>query len=539
MTIGEKILYLRTREHLSQEALAERLDVSRQSVSKWELDESLPGLDKIIALSEAFSISCDKLLSPKTDITAENDGEHCVTRSPGKYFGTDGYRGEANKDLTSDSAYLVGRFLGWYYSRRKRSSERAKIVVGKDTRRSSYMLEYALIAGITSSGADAYMLHVTTTPGVSYVTRTDSFDVGVMITASHNPFTDNGIKIINRSGEKLEDTVTALIEAYLDGDFAPLGLSSDIPYAKGEDIGCIVDYTAGRNRYIGYLISLASHSFKGLRIGIDSANGASWSIAKAVFNALGAAVIETGCEPDGLNINKGVGSTHIENLRELVLSEGLDAGFAFDGDADRCIAVDERGDVVDGDRILYLLAKSLKEKNALDKNTVVLTVMSNQGALRALDAIGIRHELTDVGDRFVYERMQESGYSLGGEQSGHIIIKKYATTGDGLLTALMIAEEMADKKSRLSALHNDVTLYPQLQKSIRVADKDAVLSDAEVKACYESLLEELGKRGRLMLRKSGTEPVIRIMAECENEDLCQKCIMAIYDVIKRRGYANG
>ena len=538
MTIGEKILYLRTREHLSQEALAERLDVSRQSVSKWELDESLPGLDKIISLSEVFSISCDDLLSHKKDITGRGNSPNQAAHAPGKYFGTDGFRGEANVILTSECAYLVGRFLGWYYSKRKHSARRARIVVGKDTRRSSYMLEYALIAGITSSGADAYMLHVTTTPSVSFVTRTDSFDAGVMITASHNPFYDNGIKIINRNGEKLEDSVTSLIEAYLDSDYAPLGLQGDIPYAVGEDIGCIVDYTAGRNRYIGYLISLASHSFKGLRIGIDSANGASWSIAKAVFNALGATVIETGCEPDGLNINKGVGSTHIENLCELVRAEGLDAGFSFDGDADRCIAVDENGGVVDGDGILYLLARSLKEKNALDKSTVVLTVMSNQGVLRALDEAGIRHELTDVGDRFVYEKMQEQGYSLGGEQSGHIIIRKYATTGDGLLTALMIAEEMCERKARLSELHKSVTLYPQMQRSVRVEDKEAVVSDDEVKKCYEKLTSELGDRGRLMLRKSGTEPVIRIMAECQSKELCEKCIAEMYDVIKRRGYAN-
>jgi len=524
---------------MSQELLAERLDVSRQSVSKWELDESVPGLDKIMMLCSIFSVSYDELLSEKTDITdKDRTATHPLPDAYGKYFGTDGFRGEAGVELTSYHAYRVGRFLGWYYSRNKSAKERAKILIGKDTRRSSYMFEYSLIAGITASGADAYMLHVTTTPSVSYVTRKDEFDAGVMITASHNQYTDNGIKVLNRNGEKLEDSVTALVEAYIDGEYDKLGLSGDIPFAKGEHVGCIVDYTAGRNRYIGYLISLGSHSFKGLRIGLDAANGASWSIARAVFDALGATLYLTGCEPNGVNINKGVGSTHIENLSELVKSQRLDVGFAFDGDADRCIAVDENGEVVDGDKILYILAKRLKDKGALDKNTIVATVMSNHGLFTALDKLGVSYERTDVGDRFVYERMQEQGYSLGGEQSGHIIIKKYATTGDGLLTALMIAEEMLDNKSSLSKLHRAVKLYPQMQKNIPVCDKDRVISDPDVLKAFEEAKAELGDKGRIILRRSGTESVVRIMAECENEELCRRYIKVMSDAIKKKGYGN-
>ena len=535
MTIGEKILYLRSLGHMSQEQLAERLEVSRQSVSKWELDESVPALDKLKRLAEFFSISLDKLLSDTLEVADKEDGAQTPVCEH-RYFGTDGFRGEANVTLTSHHAYLVGRFLGWYYSRKKAHGVRARIVLGKDTRRSSYMFEYSLIAGITASGADAYMLHVTTTPSVSYVTRTDGFDAGVMITASHNPYSDNGIKILNSRGEKLEDGVTAMVEDYIDGKYQSIGLDADIPFAKGEHIGCIVDYTAGRNRYVGYLISLAQHSFGKLRIGLDTANGASWSIAKAVFEALGTKVYMTGCEPDGLNINKGVGSTHIENLVSLVKEKELDVGFAFDGDADRCIAVDEHGEVIDGDKILYLLARRFKSRGALGGDRIVLTVMSNLGLLSALDTLGVGYEQTDVGDRFVYERMQECGASLGGEQSGHIIIKKYATTGDGILTAIEVVEEMLDRKSTLSALTSAVKPYPQQLRNIPVIDKDAVINDPEVQAALSAATEELGSRGRILLRKSGTEPVIRIMAECESEELCQKYIKILSEKIVKGGY---
>ncbi len=453
-----------------------------------------------------------------------------------KYFGTDGFRGEANSELTSYHAYQVGRFLGWYYSKSKRHGKRARILIGKDTRRSSYMLEYSLIAGITASGSDAYMLHVITTPGVSYITKCDEFDCGVMITASHNPFYDNGIKILNSYGEKLDDETASLIEAYIDGELHKLELSSDIPLAKRENVGCIVDYTSGRNRYIGYLISLASHSYKNLKIGLDCANGATWSIARAVFDALGAQLYLTGCEPDGLNINKDVGSTHIENLVSLVKRNHLDMGFSFDGDGDRCIAVCENGRIIDGDIILYILSKRLVSRDSLTNNTVVATVMSNKGLFSALDSIGVEYELTSVGDRFVYECMQDNGYSLGGEQSGHIIIKKYATTGDGILTALMISEEVRDTKSSLSTLARPVTIYPQITKSIYVKSKDDVVNDKDINDLVQSIEVELKNEGRILLRKSGTEPVIRIMAECKSERDCIKYIDEISDMISKKGY---
>ena len=462
MTIGEKIAHLRISSHMSQETLAEMLNVSRQSVSKWELGESMPQLNKIAMLCSIFNLSSDDLLRSDAALPLPKDAKQNVDAEiKNKYFGTDGFRGEANVDLTSYQAYRVGRFLGWYYSKICAPNKKAKILIGKDTRRSSYMLEYSIIAGITASGADAYMLHVTTTPSVSYITKCDSFDCGVMITASHNPYYDNGIKIINAYGEKLDDETAHMIEAYIDGELVKIGVcGDDIPFAKQDKIGKIVDYTAGRNRYVGYLISIASHSYKNLRIGLDCANGASWSIARSVFDALGAQLFLTGVSPDGLNINNGVGSTHIENLQKLVYDNHLDIGFAFDGDADRCIAVSEDGDIVDGDIILYILAKRLREKGFLNKNTLVATVMSNTGLINALKKEGIDYELTAVGDRFVYECMQKRGYTLGGEQSGHIILKKYATTGDGILTALMITEELCDRKSSLSALAKGVALYP-------------------------------------------------------------------------------
>lgn len=442
-----------------------------------------------------------------------------------EYFGTDGFRGEANVSLTSPEAYRVGRFLGWYFSSGKSGAlptSTPRIVIGKDTRRSSYMLEYSIAAGIAASGADAYMLHVTTTPSVSYVTRQDCFDCGIMITASHNPYFDNGIKVMNRYGEKLDDTTTELIEAYLDGDMAALGIDGeDLPFAKREKIGQIVDYVAGRNRYVGYIISLASHSYKNLRIGLDTANGAAWMIAEAVFSALGAKTELIGAEPDGLNINDGCGSTNIERLCRLVKERRLDLGFAFDGDADRCIAVDERGKVVDGDAIMYILAKRLTSRGMLNKNTVVATVMSNSGFEESLEKIGVRCERTKVGDRFVYERIQEGDYSLGGEQSGHIIMKKYATTGDGLLTAIMITEEICDSKLTLSKLAGPVMLYPQYTKSLRVKNKEVAISDAATQKALGDVMAEIGTKGRVLLRKSGTEPVIRIMVECEDEVRCK------------------
>lgn len=536
MTIGEKISRLRMAANLSQEQLAEKISVSRQAVSKWEVDHTLPQIDKVILLCRLFGVSADDLLSDK-EIIAEGSAEH----SGNKYFGTDGFRGEANQDLTSMQAYRIGRFLGWYFSSSlsgcTKANYRPKIVIGKDTRRSGYMLEYSVAAGITASGADAYMLHVTTTPSVSYVTRQEEFDCGIMITASHNPFYDNGIKVINRFGEKMDDKVTAQMEAYIDGDVKVLGVQgADLPLARRERIGCIVDHVAGRNRYVGYLISLASHSYKSLRIGLDCANGASWMIAKAVFGALGAKTVVLGAEPDGLNVNRDCGSTHIENLCRLVKEEHLDLGFAFDGDADRCLAVDGNGNVVDGDKILYILGKRLKKRGMLDHDTVVATVMSNSGLQNALRAEGIRYEQTTVGDRFVYERMQEKDYCLGGEQSGHIIMKKYATTGDGLLTAIMLTEEVCDSKMSLAELAEPVKLYPQFTQNIRVKDKEAVFADAEVIRVCQGIENKIDGNGRILLRKSGTEPMIRIMTECETEELCHAYAEEMAECIRERGY---
>ncbi len=536
MTIGEKITHLRNALGMSQEALADKLSVSRQSVSKWEMDQTQPQIDKILLLCELFGISTDELLIDDRTIKRAPIGKN-------KYFGTDGFRGEANIELTSMHAYKVGRFLGWYYSSKlsgcQKVGYRPRILIGKDTRRSSYMLEYSIVAGITASGADAYMLHVTTTPSVSYVTRQDEFDCGIMITASHNPFYDNGIKVINRYGEKLDDETTALIEAYIDGNLSALGIQGDdLPLAQREKIGCIVDYVSGRNRYVGYLISVASNSYKNLKIGLDCANGASWTIAKAVFDALGAQTVMLGVEPDGLNVNQGCGSTHIEKLCALVKERHLDVGFAFDGDADRCIAVDENGNVVDGDGMMYILANRLKSKGMLNGNTVVATIMSNSGFINSLKKNGIDCIQTKVGDRFVYEAMQNKDFKIGGEQSGHIILKKYATTGDGILTAIMIAEEMRDRKSTLSNLVQPLMLYPQSVANVRVKDKDAVMNDSEILKSVEEIEKLIDGKGRVLLRQSGTEPVIRIMIESESLELCKKYSDILENSIKERGYCS-
>ena len=537
MTIGEKITHLRSASGMSQETLADKLSVSRQSVSKWEMDQAQPQIDKILQLCELWGVSTDELLYDK--ITINRAPASAPLKN--KYFGTDGFRGEANLNLTSMQAYKVGRFLGWYYSSElsgcKKAGYRPKIVIGKDTRRSSYMLEYSIVAGITASGADAYMLHVTTTPSVSYVARQDEFDCGIMITASHNPFYDNGIKVINKYGEKLDDETTLLIEAYIDGNLAALGVQGDdLPLAHRDRIGEIIDYVSGRNRYVGYLISLASNSYKKLRIGLDCANGASWSIAKSVFDALGAQTVVIGAEPDGLNVNSGCGSTYIEKLCALVKEQHLDVGFAFDGDADRCIAVDENGNVVDGDCMMYILANRLKSRGMLNGNTVVSTIMSNSGFFASLKRIGIECEQTKVGDRFVYESMQNNDFSLGGEQSGHIILKKYATTGDGILTAIMLAEEMCDRKMSLGKLAEPVTLYPQYLINARVKDKAAVMNDSEVLRELAAVEKLINGNGRALLRESGTEPVIRIMIESESLELCKSYAEMIEKIIKERGH---
>ena len=444
-----------------------------------------------------------------------------------KYFGTDGFRGEANVDLNVVHAYKVGRFLGWYYGR----EHKARIVIGKDTRRSSYMFEDALASGLTASGADVYLLHVTPTPSVSYVVRTEQFDCGIMISASHNPYYDNGLKVINGNGHKLEAEIEEKIEEYID---AP---EDTIPMATRDKIGCTVDYAIGRHRYIGYLMSLATRSFKNVRVGLDCANGSSYSVAKGVFDALGAKTFAVGMNPDGTNINEGCGSTHIDNLQKYVIENNLDVGFAYDGDADRCLAIDDKGEVIDGDAILYLCGCYLQEKGELNNNTIVTTVMSNLGLYKALDKKGISYEKTAVGDKYVNANMTENGHSLGGEQSGHIIFSKYAVTGDGVLTSLMLMEVMLEKKQRLSELRKDLKIYPQVLKNVRVADKPAARNDADVIAAVEKVEKALGSEGRILLRESGTEPVIRVMVEAGTEELCNEYVDEVVAVLEKKGHA--
>lgn len=456
----------------------------------------------------------------------------------GKYFGTDGFRGEANKNLTADHAYRIGRFLGWYYCELKMRSgddTPARIVIGKDTRRSSYMFEYSLVGGLVASGADAYLLHVTTTPSVAYVARVDEFECGIMISASHNPYYDNGIKLINHNGEKMDEDTIALIEAYLDGDLNVFGKHYDeIPYAHREKIGCTVDYVSGRNRYVGYLISLGMYSFKGMKVGLDCANGSSWNIAKSVFDALGAKTYVINADPNGTNINTDAGSTHIEGLQKFVVENGLDIGFAYDGDADRCLCVDEKGNVVDGDSILYVYGRYMKERGKLVTNTVVTTVMSNFGLYKAFDEIGIDYAKTAVGDKYVYEYMQKNGCRLGGEQSGHIIFSKYASTGDGILTSLKMMEVMMAKKKKMSELTADLHIYPQVLVNVKVKDKAVVRADADVQEAVQKVTDTLGNTGRILVRESGTEPLIRVMVEAETEEICKKYVDEVVTVIKKK-----
>ena len=441
----------------------------------------------------------------------------------GKYFGTDGFRGEANVKLTVEHAYKVGRYLGWYY---KKEGYRPQIVIGKDTRRSSYMFEYSLVAGLTASGADVSLLHVTTTPSVSYVVRTEGFDCGIMISASHNPFYDNGIKLINRNGQKMEAVVEEKIEKYIDGEI------EEIPFAKREEIGCATDFSAGRNRYIGYLISLPTRSFKNKRVGLDCSNGSASAIAKSVFDALGAKTYVIHNNPDGTNINTNCGSTHIESLQKFVVDNNLDVGFAYDGDPDRCLAVDENGNLIDGDLIMYICGKYMKENGKLRNDTVVTTVMSNIGLYKALDREGIKYEKTNVGDKYVYENMVQNGHSLGGEQSGHIIFSKHATTGDGILTSLKLMEVILEKKTTLGTIASEVKIYPQLLENLRVTDKDIVLYHPDVLAAEKEVEEALGDDGRILVRASGTEPLLRVMVEAETQELCKKYVKKVIDAMK-------
>ena len=459
----------------------------------------------------------------------------------GKYFGTDGFRGEANANLTADHAYKVGRFLGWYYGelrRRKGEEGPARIVIGKDTRRSSYMFEYTLVGGLVASGADAYLLHVTTTPSVAYIARVDEFDCGIMISASHNPYYDNGIKLINGNGEKMDEETISLVEAYLDGELEVFGQKwPEIPFAKKEQIGCTVDYISGRNRYVGYLISLGMYSFRGKKVGLDCANGSSWNIAKAVFDALGAKTYVINAEPDGTNINRDAGSTHIEGLQRLVVEKGLDVGFAYDGDADRCLCVDEKGNVITGDHILYIYGRYMKERSKLLQNTVVTTVMSNFGLYKAFDELGIDYAKTAVGDKYVYEYMMKNGCRIGGEQSGHIIFSKYASTGDGILTSLKMMEVMMARKKKMSELTEGLTIYPQVLVNVRVTDKKAAQADPAVQEAVAKAAQALGDTGRILVRESGTEPVVRVMVEAETEEVCHQYVDGVVEMIKAKGYS--
>lgn len=443
----------------------------------------------------------------------------------GKYFGTDGFRGEANKDLTVDHAFKIGRYIGNYY---KSKARRARVVIGKDTRRSSYMFEYALCAGLTASGADACLLHVTSTPSVSYIARADDFDCGIMITASHNPYYDNGIKLINSNGEKMDESFIEGLEKYLDNE-------EPMPYASREEIGCTIDYAAGRNRYIGYLISLATRSYKNYRIGLDCANGSTWQMAKSVFDALGADTYVIGNHPDGLNVNVNCGSTHIEALRDYVLNHHLDVGFAFDGDADRCLAVDEKGNIINGDHIMYICAKYMKERGTLGNSHVVTTIMSNMGLYKALDKLNIGYEQTKVGDKYVAENMRENGYLIGGEQSGHIIFGHLANTGDGMLTAIKIMEVLTETKEPLSVLASGMTMYPQVLKNVVVTDKDETLNCDAVKSAVLKAEEEMGTNGRVVLRKSGTEPLLRVMVEHVSQEVCEEKVDTIIDAMRQAG----
>lgn len=544
MTLGQKIATLRIESGKSQEQLAEELEVSRQSVSKWESGQSLPEISKVVQLATLFHVTTDDLLRediPLVPLYNEPLFNPMDTESyDRKYFGTDGFRGEANVVLTAEHAYRIGRFLGWYFANPlsgcRQPNHRTRVVVGKDTRRSSYMFEYAIMAGLTASGADAYLLHVTTTPSVAFVVRQDGFDCGIMISASHNPFYDNGIKLVNRAGEKMDDRTLALVEKYIDGDTSLFGVEGDLPLAQREKIGRIVDYVAGRNRYVSYLISLAANSYRPLRVALDCANGSSWMIAKAVFDALGAQTEVIHAEPDGLNINLNAGSTHMTALRRYVREHRCDVGFAFDGDADRCLAVDENGQIITGDHTLYILAKQLRRKGLLKGNCVVATVMSNLGLLRALEEEGISCIQTTVGDRYVLDAMIQHDCSIGGESSGHTILRKYASTGDGILTAIMLTETMMDTHLPMSKLAAPVTMFPQTLTNVPVTDKTAAARDERVLNTVHQWEEKLGKRGRILLRESGTEPLIRVLVECDDSHLCEECSHQIVAQLRECGY---
>ena len=546
MTLGEKIALMRTTLRLSQEQLAEKLQVSRQSVSKWEADKNAPDLRTLLRLAELFDLTADELL--RDEIPLSPAVMEPLFQPPAaadralRYFGTDGFRGEANAALTAEHAYKIGRFLGWYCASplagQKPSGRRARVVVGKDTRRSSYMFEYAIAAGLTASGADVYMLHVTTTPSVAYAARLEGFDCGVMISASHNPYHDNGIKLVNGAGEKTEDAVLCLIERYLDGDLTGFETENgDLPLARRERIGRIVDHTAGRNRYVGFLISVAANSYRGLHIALDCANGAAWAIAPAVFSALGARVSVLNAAPDGTNVNRSAGSTHIGGLRSFVKKNGCDLGFAFDGDADRVIAVDASGGEVNGDRILYVLADYLRRHGALRGGRVAATEMSNLGFFKTMEEAGFRVVRTEAGDKNVHDAMVAEDCSLGGEQTGHVIVRKYASTGDGILTAILLTEAVVESGHTLRELAAPVKTYPQTVRSLAVKNRAAAAADPRVRQKLAQIAADLGGEGRILLRESGTEPVLRVMAEAKTRPRCEAAAEEMAEYLQKLGYA--
>ena len=451
-----------------------------------------------------------------------------------KYFGTDGFRGEANVGLTFNPAYRIGRFLGWYYSK-DRDAHEAKILVGKDTRLSCYMLEYALLSGIAASGADAYNMHVTTTPSVAYITKTQFFDCGIMISASHNPYFDNGIKLFSSLGDKMNDDFLLMVEEYIDRP----DTEEDIPLATKDRIGKVIDYLDARIMYSGFLTTAVHTPLGGLKVVLDTANGASYALAPAVFKRLGANVTVINNSPDGTNINKNAGSTHIKGLVNKVLETGADVGFAYDGDGDRCIAVDKSGAIINGDRVMYIWATWLKSQGKLVTNTVVTTVMSNMGLYKALEEEGILYTQTKVGDRYVHEYMMEHGNIIGGEQSGHIIVNDYLNSGDGILTSLLLSEVMVKTDKTLSVLSEKMSDYPQVLVNVIVSDKNATMEDERVKDAVKEAEKKLDGKGRVLVRASGTEPVVRVMSEAKEQKDAEEAVSEVVEKLRELGYFKG
>ncbi|MFC4410308.1 phosphoglucosamine mutase [Chungangia koreensis] len=441
-----------------------------------------------------------------------------------KYFGTDGVRGVANSELTPELAFKLGRFGGYVLT--KDRGDRPKVLIGRDTRISGHMLEGALVAGLLSIGAEVMKLGVISTPGVAYLTRVMNADTGVMISASHNPVEDNGIKFFGPDGFKLSDDQEAEIEALLNAE------TDELPRPVGGDLGSVTDYYEGGLKYIQYLKQTVDEDFTKLHVALDCAHGATSTLATHVFADLDADLSTMGASPNGLNINDGVGSTHPDALAKFVLEKGADVGLAFDGDGDRLIAVDEKGNIVDGDQIMYICAKHMNEEGRLNGNTVVSTVMSNMGFYKALEENGMKSVQTAVGDRYVVEEMKTNGYNLGGEQSGHIVFLDYNTTGDGLLTGLQLVNIMKLTGKKLSELASEMKVFPQELVNVRVTDKHAVTDNEKVAAVIGEVESEMAGNGRVLVRPSGTEPLVRVMVEAPTEEDCKRYVDRIADVVR-------